>query len=220
MAAQITILDAGPCITFCAAAKHALLLEVLRRGSNQLHVPDVVDGEITNRGSNRRDFPPATVPNWHWLVSHDHIGILDSHVSEEDLNALSEAVVKLTGMPLAQRLMEGRDLGEVLVIAHAMVRKDRGEDVYVVIDEYRGQQLASKFGLKIIDTPWILSSAVRRGLIADRGEMRKVYNALRQFDAGLIHIDQTHLLGKPLWAQKPTSMSDVGADETAALSEP
>ncbi|MFK4637267.1 PIN domain-containing protein [Paenarthrobacter histidinolovorans] len=216
MVAQITILDAGPCITFCAAAKHALLVEVLQRGSNQLHVPDVVDGEITNRGSNRRDFPAATVPNWQWLVSHDHIGIMDSQVSAEDLNALSEAVVKLTGTPLAQRLMESRDLGEVLVIAHAMVRKGRGEDVYVVIDEYRGQKLASKFGLKIIDTPWILSSAVRRGLIADRGEMRKVYDALRQYDAGLIHIDQTRLLGKPLWAQKPTSMSD----ETPALSEP
>jgi hypothetical protein len=203
VAAQITILDAGPCITFCAAAKQALLIEVLQRGSNQLHVPDVVDDEIGKRGSNRRDFPASTVNNWRLLTEHDYIGVLDSSVATEDAEALSDAVKKLTGTPLAQRLTESKDLGEIMVIAHAMVRKDKGEDVYVVIDEHRGQKLASKFGIKIIDTAWILSSAVKRGLIADRGEMRKTYDSLRQYDAGLVHIDQTGLLKKALWSQKP-----------------
>lgn len=202
MAAQITILDAGPCITFCAAAKQSLLIEVLQRGSNQLHVPDVVDDEVGKRGANRRDFPPSTVNNWRLLTEHDYIGVLNSSVSSEDAEALSDAVKRLTGTPLAQRITESRDLGEVMVIAHAMVRKDRGEDVYVVIDEHRGQKLASKFGIKVIDTAWILRSAVKRGLIADRGDMRKTYEALRQYDAGLVHIDQTGLLKNALWAQK------------------
>lgn len=203
MAAQITILDAGPCITFCAAAKQALLVEVLQRGSNRLHVPDVVDDEVGKRGSNRRDFPASTVNNWRLLTEHAYIGVLDSSVTTEDADALSNAVKKLTGTPLAQRLTESKDLGEIMVIAHAMVRKDRGEDVYVVIDEHRGQKLASKFGIKVIDTAWILSSAVKRGLIADRGEMRKTYDTLRLYDAGLVRIDQTALLKKALWAQKP-----------------
>lgn len=203
MAAQITILDAGPCITFCAASKQNLLIEVLQRGSNQLHVPDVVDDEVGKRGSNRRDFPPATVNNWRLLTEHDYIGILDSSTSSEDAEALSDAVKKLSGTPLAERLTQSRDLGEILVIAHAMVRKDRGEDVFVIIDEHRGQKLASRFGIKVIDTAWILSSAVKRGLIADRGEMRKTYEVLRQYDAGLVHIDQTSLLKNALWAQKP-----------------
>lgn len=203
MAPKITILDAGPCITFCAAAKQNLLIEVLQRGSNQLHVPDVVNDEVSNRGSNRRDFPPKTVLNWQWLVDHDRIGIFDSTVSSEDAEELAVAVKKLTGTPLAERLTQSRDLGEIMVIAHAMVRKDRGEVVFVVIDEYRGQQLASKFGIEVIDTEWILSSAVRRGLIADRGEMKKIYDVLRQYDAGLVHITQTTLLQKSLWDQKP-----------------
>ncbi|MFX1821944.1 hypothetical protein PV768_19365 [Pseudarthrobacter sp. CC4] len=203
MAAQITILDAGPCITFCAASKQNLLIEVLQRGSNQLRVPDVVDDEVGKRGSNRRDFPVSTVNNWRLLTDHDHVGILDSSVSSEDAEALSVAVKKLSGMPLAQRLTENRDLGEILVIAHAMMRKVRGEEVYVVIDEYRGQQLASKFGIRVIDTAWILSSAVARGLIVDRAEMRKTYDTLRQYDAGLVHIDQTGLLKNVLWAKKP-----------------
>lgn len=145
------------------------------------------------------------MPNWRWLVDHDCIGIFDSTVSTEDAEALSAAVKKLSGTPLAERLTQSKDLGEIMVIAHAMVRKDRGEIVFVVIDEYRGQQLASKFGIQVIDTEWILSSAVKRGLIADRGEMRKIYDNLRQYDAGLIHIDQTRLLSKSLWSQKPKS---------------
>lgn len=211
MAAQITILDAGPCINFCAAAKQALLIEVLQRGSNQLHVPDVVDDEVGKRGSNRRDFPASTVKNWRLLTEHDHIGILDSSVAADDADVLSEAVKKLTGTPLAQRLTESKDLGEVMVIAHAMVRKDRGEEVYVVIDERWGQKLASKFGMTVIDTAWILSSAVQRGLIADRGEMRKTYDALRKYDSGLVHIDQTALLKNALWAQKPKQ--EIAEDE-------
>lgn len=205
MTPKITILDAGPCITFCAAAKQNLLIEVLQRGSNQLHVPDVVNDEVSNRGSNRRDFPPKTVLNWQWLVDHDQIGIFDSTVSSEDAEELAVAVKKLTGTPLAERLTQSRDLGEIMVIAHAMVRKDRGEVVFVVIDEYRGQQLASKFGIEVIDTEWILSSAVKRGLIADRGEMKKIYDVLRQYDAGLVHITQTTLLQKSLWDQQPPS---------------
>ncbi|MBG0738890.1 hypothetical protein IV500_05570 [Paeniglutamicibacter antarcticus] len=209
-AEQITILDAGPCITFCAAAKQSLLVEVLQRGSNQIRVPDVVNDEVSNRGSNRRDFPPITVLNWAWLVEHDRIEVVDSSVSSEDAEALSVAVKKLTGTPLAERLTESQDLGEILVIAHAMVRKDRGEVVFVVIDEWRGQQLASKFGIKVIDTAWILSSAVVRGLIADRGEMKKTYDALRKYDSGLVHIDQTALLKPALWAQKPKSKAAPG----------
>ena len=90
-----------------------------------------------------------------------------------------------------------------MVIAHAMVRRDRGEQVFVVIDEYRGQILASSVGLTVIDTEWILSKAVKRGLIADRGEMGKIYNKLRQYDLGLVDISQTKLLSKALWKQKP-----------------
>lgn len=203
MAPKITILDAGPCITFCAAAKHNLLINVLQRGSNELHVPDVVNDEVSKRGSNNKIFPPATVPNWQWLVNQHGIAILDSSVSAEDADELSEAVKKLSGTPLAERLTDGKDLGELMVIAHAMVRRDRGEQVFVVIDEYRGQLLAGKFGITVLDTAWILSSAVKRGLIADRSEMRKIYDKLRQYDLGLVDISQTELLGKSLWKQKP-----------------
>lgn len=203
VAPKITILDAGPCITFCAAAKHSLLIDVLQRGSNELHVPDVVNDEVSNRGSNSRIFPPSTVPNWEWLVKQNGIGILDSSVSAEDAEELSAAVKKLSGTPLAERLMESKDLGELMVIAHAMVRRDRGEQVFVVIDEYRAQRLAAKFHIRVIDTEWILSSAVKRGYIADRGEMRKTYDLLRQYDLGLVDISQTNLLSKALWKQKP-----------------
>ncbi|XAS73656.1 hypothetical protein VUN82_07425 [Micrococcaceae bacterium Sec5.1] len=215
MPTQITILDAGPCITFCAASKQALLVAVLQRGSNQLHVPDVVDDEVGNRGSNRRDFPPGTVSNWRLLTEHEHVGILDSSVSSDDAGALSDAVKKLSGTPLAERLTNTKDLGEILVIAHAMVRKDRGEEVYVVIDEHRGQKLATQFGIKVIDTAWILGSAVARGLIADRGEMRKTYDNLRKYDAGLIHIEQTYLLTKGLWARKPEPVPSGEAEAAA-----
>ncbi|MHA7295217.1 PIN domain-containing protein [Arthrobacter sp. HLT1-21] len=209
MAAGLTILDAGPCITFCAASKQRLLIDVLQSASSKLYVPDVVDDEVAKRGSNRRDFPLTTVKNWQLLTEHDHVGILDSRLDADNAKALSIAVKKLTGMPLAQRLTESSDLGEIMVIAHAMVRKERGESVLVVIDEHRGQRLASKFGIKVIDTALILSKAIVLGLITDRGDMRKTYDALRKYDSGLVDIGSTTLLGSELWAKKPRPETDA-----------
>jgi hypothetical protein len=42
--------------------------------------------------------------------------------------------------------------------------------------------------------------------------MRKTYDNLRKYDAGLIHIEQTDLLTKGLWARKPDPVPSAEAE--------
>jgi predicted nucleic acid-binding protein len=111
--------------------------------------------------------------------------------------------VAISQTPFAERVRQTRDLGELMVMAHALVLRDQGLDVIVLIDEWRGQQLASRQNLRVMDTQSVLRSAARNGLITDRGQMRKVYAELRTYDDGLVDITQTDLLAKAVWTPRP-----------------
>ena len=53
--------------------------------------------------------------------------------------------------------------------------------------------------LSLVRTVTILEVAVTRGLIADRGELRRLYGRMRDLDDGLEPIDKTGLLARRLW---------------------
>lgn len=187
------VLDAGPCLNFCATSKQRLLLDVMRPVGS-LHAPDVVDEEIQRKARTDRRFEPAR-RNWLNLVDNAHVTILDSQRSP----ALEVAVARLSGTPFEERMRQSRDLGELLVMAHAIVLKDAGHDVVVMIDEVSGQRQASRCGLSVIDTGWVLAKGARAGVIEDRAEMRRLYDQLRSHDDGLVRIEQTRLLHAETW---------------------
>lgn len=163
------ILDAGPILTFFAAAG------VLRK----------------LRGSR-------------WLT-----------IREDDCtDSLSAVVERTTGMPFQKRVRRLKDLGEIMVIAHAVILVEGGADVVIVIDDGDGARLADAEAqrlerirerdpmvgtLSLVRTVTILEAAVTRGLIADRGELRRLYGRMRDLDDGLEPIDKTGLLARRLW---------------------
>ena len=86
---------------------------------------------------------------------------------------------------MIRRLREPKDLGETLVLAHALCLRNEGKSVVVLLDEVEGTKKARMYGLTVITTIGILIAAANYGLVPDRGEMRETYEAIAQFDDGL-----------------------------------
>lgn len=186
------IIDAGPALTFTAAAKRDLLINVVTGRGSRLLAPESVADEVSRKASQQKRFAECE-SKFASLISHGQIEMLSDDVDDA---ALSHQVNRITGLGTRMRLGESKDLGETMVIAHALKLKQSGAEVRVFIDEWRGQQVALTHGLKVVSTESILIGAIALKVISDRGEMRKVYDSLREFDDGLVHIDQTQLLDR------------------------
>lgn len=204
------IIDAGPSLTFFSLNKERLLFAAL----GSLSVPETVVEEIRRKSSKDRNFAPASrvldkLPPTLWEV-----------LSDEVTPELSSVVQRISSMPMADRMTDGRDLGELMVIAHAVVIAEGGTDTFVFIEDGGGAGIARRQSsllerrrkagepvgaLKLINTQTVLKRAVIGGLIKDRAEMRKLYADMRLKDGALVPIDDTDLLSRALWKRAPGS---------------
>lgn len=190
----LSIMDAGPCITFCAVNQESMLYDILSR-KYQLSAPDVVEDEVLRIVHKSKDYK-AVPSGWRKLKGADRVQIIPSPISDKELAA---EVILLSGVPLAQRLLQKKDLGELLAIAHARIRIRHGETVHLLIDDGKGAKLAHKLKIETISTITILRTAILRGYFEDRGKLKNLYERMRRVDDGLVHIDATTLLDKKLW---------------------
>ncbi|MDQ2852706.1 MAG: hypothetical protein M3Y49_18610, partial [Actinomycetota bacterium] len=123
-------------------------------------------------------------------------------------------IQRLSNTPMADRMKDGKDLGEELVIAHAVAQAEAGAAVVMLIDEIRGAAVATReIGrlerlaaagqpvgtLSLYSTLTVLKLGIGLRLIPDRNTMRNVHALLRGCDDGLVHIDQTDLLSHRSW---------------------
>lgn len=202
------IVDAGPALNFFAAGHERLFFTCM----GGISVPETVRDEVLGKAARDGRFQHAQrvvarLPERLWNVLPDTV--------TDDLN---QVIVRLERMPMAQRLRTRRDLGETMVIAHAVVAAQKGQDVWILIDEIRGSKVAfaekrrlerlrysdaSVGALKIMSTQQVLEVAVSRGLIENRGSMRKIYGQLRSLDDGLPPIENTGLLDRRHWRNAP-----------------
>ena len=199
------ILDAGPILTFFAANQERLLISVV----GPLTMPRTVHDEVEGKAARDSRFSAAAgvlrkLRGSRWLT-----------IREDDCtDSLSAVVERTTGMPFQKRVRRLKDLGEIMVIAHAVILVEGGTDVVIVIDDGDGARLADAEAqrlerirerdpmvgtLSLVRTVTILEVAVTRGLIADRGELRRLYGRMRDLDDGLEPIDKTGLLARRLW---------------------
>ena len=202
------IVDAGPALNFFAAGQERLLFACI----GGIRVPESVRDEILGKAAADQRFRNAQR-----VVSRlpDHLWQVLSDTVTDDLN---QVIYRLDRMPMNERLRNRRDLGETMVIAHAVVAAQSGQDVWILIDEIRGSEVATGEkrrlermrqngapvgSLKIISTIQVLKVAVTRTVIENRGVMRKVYGQLKALDDGLPPIEQTDLLSKALWQSAP-----------------
>lgn len=198
------VIDAGPCLNFLAANAERVLLRTL----GPVCSPETVRDEVLRRARCERRFEPASrlwcklEPNWLEVLSDD------------ETPELSRVIERLSGIPMADRLRQGKDLGETMVIAHAVVAAEAGMDVTVLIDEHRGASLAAgearRLGrlrengrevgsITVAGTLTVLTKAAGTPEIPDRGAMRALYSRMRELDDGLVDILQTDLLAPRTW---------------------
>lgn len=198
------IIDAGPGINFFSVNKERLLIATL----GPLSAPEAVRDEVLRKSRTDSRFKAAGQV-WRKLEPR-YMEVLSDDVTDE----LATAVNRISGMPVERRIRRSEDLGEVMVIAHAVVMAEGGNDVYVLIDDGWGRKLAGsearrldrlrRAGRKVgaiwlVGTVTVLEKAAGSEYLPDRGAMRDLYQRLRGLDDGLPPLDVTGLRDSPCW---------------------
>lgn len=200
------VIDAGPALNFFASNQERLLIQTL----GPLSAPETVRNEVFSKAREER-FARARVA-WERLGCK-YLNVLSDDWTPE----LEHAVQLMTGMSLDKRRGRSKDLGETMVVAHAVVLAENGESVIVLIDDQWGAMMASKQiyrlarlreqgrstgTIQLLNTQMVLKHAIRKGLISDKGDLRARYGRLRELDDGLVSVEQTELLSRALWQDR------------------
>lgn len=199
------IIDAGPCLNFLSAGKARLLISVL----GPLAAPEAVQTEVLRKSRQDERFRAAATtwrrlsPTWMRILSDDYTP------------ELAGVIQRMTRQPMEQRLKDSKDLGETMVIAHAVVAAEAGGIVTILIDDGPGARLAAAEirrlarlrtsgqaagSISLVNTLTVLERAARTEHIPDRATMRAIYEQLRGLDDGLLRIEETRLLSPAIWS--------------------
>lgn len=199
------IIDAGPGLNFLSLNKERLLIGVL----GPLSTPETVRNEVLRKAEQDERFRAATTvwrklgPRWMEILSDDQTP------------ELAAAVHRITWQPMEQRMARPKDLGETMVIAHAVVAAESGETVTVLIDDGDGARAAAAESarlrrlqtrertvgsIRLVSTLTVLERAAGKRLIRDKAAMRDIYTRLRGLDDGLPPIQKTNLLSPAHWS--------------------
>jgi len=199
------IIDAGPGLNFLSAGKARLLISVL----GPLSAPEAVQTEVLRKAGQDKRFRAAAT-TWRKL-SPTWMRIL----SDDQTPELAKVIHRMTQQPMEQRLRNSKDLGETMVIAHAVVAAEAGEIVTILIDDGLGAQLAASEirrlarlqasgravgSINLVSTLTVLERAAHTEHIPDKATMRATYEQLRGLDDGLLRIEETKLLSPAIWS--------------------
>lgn len=205
------VIDAGPALNFFSINKERLLIAVL----GPLSAPETVQDEVLRKAERDKARFGAAAGVWSKLGSK-YMQVL----SDDQTDALSQAVADVCGTPMIERLKDPKNLGEIMVIAHALVAAESGLTVTVLIDDGDGRKLAAAQRdrlkrlrdagnqtvgqIQLIGTLTVLNWAAQKGQVKDKAEMRSIYDRLRALDDGLAPINDTKLLNDELWVKADT----------------
>lgn len=127
------VIDAGPALNFFSTNQERLLLATL----GPISAPETVRDEVLRKSRADPRFRRAMTV-WTRLP----VRLLEI-LSDDETPELDAVVVRISGLLMAERVRQGRDLGEVMVIAHAVVAAEAGHTVTIPIDDGVGTQLAT-----------------------------------------------------------------------------
>jgi hypothetical protein len=199
------IIDAGPGLNFLSINKERLLIGVL----GQLSAPETVQDEVLRKARQDERFRAAAAvwrkltPKWVQILSDDQTP------------ELAAVVHRITQQPMEERLKHSKDLGETMVVAHAVVAAESGETVTVLIDDGSGAAIATseinRLGrlranghavgsIRLASTLTVLERAAGGQHIPDKAIMHSIYERLRRLDDGLPPIGTTNLLSSAHWS--------------------
>lgn len=197
-------MDAGPGINFFSVQRERLLFGVL----GAISVPEVVHQEILRKAQQEERFAPAE------RVLRKVPAALLEIISDEVTSELAAAVHRMSGVAIADRVRSRKDLGETMVVAHAVVAAERGARVIVLIDDSGGRHIAAREAgrlrrlretrpgigsIGLISTATVLKRAAGSEFLPSKADMRELYTRMRALDDGLVPLEQTDLLSPQLW---------------------
>lgn len=199
------IIDAGPALTFLARKDTTRILYT-GLGTVDLLAPEQVEREVLRKSRQDKKRFGAAEAAWKKIVAANRLTVLPDDETAE----LSAAVQRLCRMPMSLRMRQQKDLGELLVIAHAAVRAEAGDDVAILIQERNGTAMAQNEALRITrlegagrlrvwDTQTILLRAIGGAHLPDRATMKSTYASMQSLDAALPPISTTDLLAEEIW---------------------
>jgi len=128
---------------------------------------------------------------------------------------LAVVVQRISGLPMDERRRQPKDLGETMVIAHAVVAAESGASVTILMDDGPGAAIASleirrlrRLGssgkpvgsIALASTLTVLGRAAGTEHLPERAAMRDTYSRLRGLDDGLPPIENTDLLAPRFWS--------------------
>jgi hypothetical protein len=201
---QRPIIDAGPSLNFFSINKERLLIGTL----GPLSVPETVEAEVLRKSRKDARFRSAATvwrkltPRWLQIISDD------------ETPELAAVVHRVTRQPMQERLRHPKDLGEIMVIAHAVVAAQAGDTVTVLIDDGSGARIATSEisrlqrlrsqghavgSIRLVSTLTVLERAAGGQHIPDKATMRHIYKQLRDLDDGLPPVETTNLLSPTHW---------------------
>lgn len=198
------IIDAGPGLNFMSINKERLLIATL----GPLSAPETVQDEVFRKAREDNRFEAAATvwrkltPRWMQVLS------------DNATSGLEAVVTRISGLPMDQRRQRSKDLGETMVIAHAVVAAESGQSVIVLMDDGPGARIANsemhrlrRIGagggpvgaISIANTLTVQKRAAGTEHLPDRASMRDTYKRLRCVDDGLLPIEKTDLLAPTTW---------------------
>jgi hypothetical protein len=198
------IIDAGPGLNFLSINKERLLIAVL----GPFSAPEAVQSEVLRKSQQDDRFRTAATV-WRKLTTR-WIQILPDDATPE----LATVVQRVSGLPMDERRRQPKDLGETMVIAHAVVAAESGQSVTILMDDGPGAAIATSEisrlrrlvsnghpvgSITLASTLTVLGRAAGSEHLPDRAAMRDIYNRLRGLDDGLPPIEKTDLLSTKLW---------------------
>lgn len=199
------IMDAGPGLNFFSLNQERMLFDAL----GPLCVPETVHIEMIRKAQNDQRF--ARSQNVLGKLPDALLEILN----DDATGPLRESFERLAQMPMSVRIKNGKDLGELMVLAHAAIQAEQGHDVTVLIDDQGGQRLAAlesrrldrrRVGepntghLHLITTLTVLECSVAGQYLPDPAALRKLSGRMRSLDDGLMPLERTGLLSAPGWS--------------------
>ena len=171
-------------IGFIAADKQELFRDVTRGKGINIQVPHHVNGEILRvlNGSTGALPRGSRLPaRWQWLSGElGEDAVLPKVVFPGPVAVKFAALSDTTGKVVSPLMPDG---GELFVIAHALVIKDSGEEVWVAIDDSRGRGIATSSGLHLVTTVDLFGFAIDLALITSRRELKAVYGEVGQYSS-------------------------------------
>lgn len=201
---QRPIMDAGPGINFFSVNKERLLFSVL----GPLSVPEAVETEVLRKAGQDQRFAAAERV---WKKLPDKFLEV---LSDDMTDKLAGAVQRISGIPFNKRIHSSKDLGETMVIAHAVVAAEAGGDVVVLIDDSGGCRVAAQEArrlqrlqeagdpvgsIRLVHTVTVLERAAGGEYLPDRNTMRELYERLRKLDDGIPPLAETNLMTLSCW---------------------